>query len=267
VEDLSRSEEPKLYRELASWFHLLTAPEDYAQEAELYRRLMVETAQGEVSTVLELGCGGGNNASHLKKHFRLTLTDLSPRMLEVSRGLNPECEHIEGDMRTLRLGRTFDAVFVHDAISYITEEQGLRDTAETTFVHCRPGGVALFGPDHVREKFEPSTEHGGHDGETRSLRYLMWTWDPDSADTTYRVDFAYLLRDETDEVTVERDRHVLGLFARERWLGILRDAGFIPQVRARPQGEEGGDVFVALKPRQRGRDDADDQERGGSPGG
>ena len=32
----------------------------------------------------------------------------------MSRSINPECEHVQGDMRTLRLGREFDAVFVHD---------------------------------------------------------------------------------------------------------------------------------------------------------
>jgi hypothetical protein len=33
-------------------------------------------------------------------------------MLDVSRALNPECEHIEGDIRTVRLERSFDAVRV-----------------------------------------------------------------------------------------------------------------------------------------------------------
>ncbi|MHC4615594.1 MAG: class I SAM-dependent methyltransferase, partial [Planctomycetota bacterium] len=57
--------------------------------------------------VLELGSGGGNNASHLKKWFDMTLVDLSPHMLEVSRALNPECSHQQGDMRTVRLGTLF----------------------------------------------------------------------------------------------------------------------------------------------------------------
>jgi len=41
-------------------------------------------------------------------------------MLALSMTVNPECEHIEGDMRTLRLGHTFDAVFLHDAVMYLT---------------------------------------------------------------------------------------------------------------------------------------------------
>ena len=132
-------ETPKLYRELAAWWPLLSAPEDYAQEAEDYRKLILEGSDGEARDVLELGSGGGNNASHLKAHFRLTLVDRSPQMLDVSRRLNPECEHVEGDMRSVRLGRTFDAVFVHDAIAYMTTEDDLRGVFATAFEHCHAG--------------------------------------------------------------------------------------------------------------------------------
>src|SRR5262245_29905572 len=123
-----KPEEPKLYRELASWFHLLSSPPDYAEEADFARKLLVETAAETPRTVLELGSGGGNNASHLKVQFSMTLVDLSPGMLELSRELNPECEHLTGDMKSVRLGRVFDAVFVHDAIMYMTTENDLRRT-------------------------------------------------------------------------------------------------------------------------------------------
>jgi SAM-dependent methyltransferase len=238
------TDEPRLYSELASWFHLLTAPEDYAHEAELYRELIEEAAPSATS-ILELGSGGGNNASHLKASFRLTLVDRSPAMLEVSAGLNPECEHVLGDMRTVRLGREFDAVFVHDAVSYMTSEEDLGKAIATASVHCRAGGVALFVPDFVREKFEPRTKHGGHDGDERSLRYLEWVWDPHPDDTTYFSDFAYLLRDESGAVRVVQDRHVCGLFERSAWHGLLVAAGFSSEVRETPWK---GEVFVARKP-------------------
>jgi len=222
----SEDEGPKLYSSLTSWWPLLSAPADYAEEAALYQRLLIAACQRPPKTMLELGSGGGNNASHLKKHFEMTLVDRSPGMLEVSRTLNPECELVQGDMRTVRLGREFDCVFVHDAVCYLTSEADVRQAIETAFVHCRPGGAVLFAPDHVRENFRPSTDHGGHDGEDRSLRYLAWTWDPDPSDSTYLVDFAYLLRDRDGSVHVESDRHVEGLFSRIDWLRWLSDAGF-----------------------------------------
>ena len=77
--------DPPLYGELAPWFHLLTRPEDYAEEAAYSRKVLGEACDPPPRTVLELGSGGGNNASHMKAWFEMTLSDLSPRMLEVSR--------------------------------------------------------------------------------------------------------------------------------------------------------------------------------------
>ena len=78
----------KLYGELASWWPLLSSPEEYEEEAAAYADLLRESAEDEPETVLELGSGGGNNASHLKSQFRMTLVDRSPGMLAVSRALN-----------------------------------------------------------------------------------------------------------------------------------------------------------------------------------
>jgi SAM-dependent methyltransferase len=238
---------PKLYGELADWFHLLTAPEDYAEEAELYRRLLVERADGPVDTVLELGSGGGNNASHLKHHFTLTLVDRSPGMLQLSRELNPECEHVEGDMRSVRLERTFDAVFVHDALAYVTTEPDLRAVLETAYAHCRPGGSALFVPDYVTDTFVSRTAHGGHDASDglRGLRYVEWVQQP--VGETYAVDFAYLLRDG-DRIHVEHDRHMCGLFSRETWLRGLEETGFDANtVEPQFDDEPAGQVIFACR--------------------
>jgi SAM-dependent methyltransferase len=217
---------PKLYRELAEWWPLLSPPEDYAEEAARYREIVAANVDGEVREVLELGSGGGNNASHLKRWFALTLVDRSPEMLAVSRRLNPECEHLEGDMRTIRLGRTFDAVFVHDAIAYILTREDLLRVFVTAREHCRPGGCALFVPDWIRETFTPTTEHGGRDGADRALRYLDWTWDPDPEDETHLMDLTYVMHEPDGTVRVEHDRHECGLFPRAAWLELMERAGF-----------------------------------------
>ena len=180
----------------------------------------------------------------------MTLVDPSPGMLAVSRVLNPDLAHVEGDMRTVRLGRQFDAVFIHDAVVYMTSEADVRRAIETAWAHCRPGGAVLFAPDHVRETFRPSTDHGGHDGPARALRYLEWTWDPDPTDNTYTVDYSYMLRDDRGMVSVEHDRHYEGLFSRQDWLTWLSEAEFEPRAVPFDHSElEPGsyEVFVAKK--------------------
>lgn len=242
---------PRLYGELAEWWPLLSAPEEYADEAAEYRALIEDGARIPVREVLELGSGGGNNASHLKARFDLTLVDRSAAMLEVSRRLNPECEHVEGDMRSVRLGRAFDAVFVHDAVAYITAEEDLRAVFETAFAHCRAGGITLFVPDAVRETFAEATDHGGHDGPDRALRYLEWTWDPDPSDTTVRMDLTYVFHEPDGSVHAELDSHLCGLFPTETWLAGLRNAGF-DDVRSVPLTHEDRPVgslgFVGNRP-------------------
>jgi len=242
---------PRLYGELAAWWPLLSDPGDYVEEAHFYQQQLLAACEGAPRTLLELGSGGGNNASHLKARFEMVLVDRSPGMLEVSRALNPECEHAQGDMRTIRLRREFDCVFVHDAVCYMTTLEDLRQAIATAYVHCRPGGAALFAPDHVRENFRGSTDHGGHDVGTRALRYLEWTSDPDPADTTYTVDYAYLLRESDGSTHVEWDRHIEGLFARADWLRLLSEAGFRPKMVPFDHSDlEPGsyEIFVCQKP-------------------
>lgn len=214
------------YHELAPWWPLVSAPEEYAEEAA-FAAALLRQADPPTRTVLELGSGGGNNAAHLKHEFAMTLVDLSPEMLEVSRRLNPECEHLLGDMRTLRLGRTFDAVFVHDAIEYMTTEEDLRQAVDSVFAHCRPGGVAVLVPDHIAENYEPSTDHGGNDAPDGSgVRYLSWSGPVPPGSSTTTTDYAFLVREADGTVTVAHDRHLLGLFPRETWLRVLTEAGF-----------------------------------------
>jgi hypothetical protein len=230
----------------------MSAPEDYAEEATFYFNAMQTAADRRIETMIELGSGGGNNALHMKRFVKtLVLTDLSDGMLAHSRRINRECEHHQGDMRSIRVDRQFDAVFVHDAIMYMTSEEDLARAMETAFVHCRPGGVALFAPDHVRENFNPSTDCGGHDGIDRGMRYLEWSWDPDPDDTTMTTDYTYTFRDPGGAIRVAHDRHIEGLFPRQTWLRLLRQAGFDPRVLPFNHSElQPGayELFVCVKP-------------------
>lgn len=248
---------PKLYGELASWWPAMSPPAEYVEESAFYRNVLHSAARQPIRSLLELGSGGGHNASHLKQHFdEVVLVDRSVGMLAASRRLNPELQHHEGDMRTVRLGRQFDAVFIHDAICYMTTEEDLRRALETAFVHCKPGAVALFAPDYVRENFKPGADHGGTEEGDRAMRWLEWTWDPNPTDTTYLVDYAYLMRNADGSTVAEHDRHVEGIFPRATWLRLLSDVGF-GQVAVVPLDiadvDPGGhEVFVAIKPASAG---------------
>lgn len=216
----------RLYTDLAPWWPLLSPPAEYAEEAT-FAASVLRTAAIPVRQVLELGSGGGHNAVHLKTYFAMTLVDLSAGMLAVSRRLNPECVHRHGDMRTVRLGQEFDAVFVHDAVDYMVTEDDLARVIATAFAHCRPGGVAVFVPDRTTESFAPETSCGGSDdGDGQGARFLAWLWDPDPADTWVQTDYALMLRGSDGVVDVVQESHRMGLFSRRVWLRLLAGAGF-----------------------------------------
>lgn len=237
-----------LYHDLGSWWPLLSPLEDYAGEAGFFAEVFAAADLGPGPTLLELGCGGGHNAWYLKAGFAAcTLTDLAPEMLAISQGLNPDCEHLVADMRSLRLDRSFDAVFVHDAICYMSSREALCEAIETAWIHCRPGGLALFVPDETRESFEPMTESGGADAPdgSRSLRYLEWVHDPDPEDEQIQTEYVCLLREGEAPVRSVHETHIHGLFPRAVWIDLLQAAGFTVESLIDPYERE---LFLARRP-------------------
>jgi SAM-dependent methyltransferase len=251
----------RLYQDLAAWWPLISPPDVYTAEAA-YLNAVLAAAPGPVRDVLDLGSGGGNVAAHLKAGRALTLVDLSAEMLAVSRELNPDCDHEQGDMRTIRLSRAFDAVLVHDAVDYMTTEADLRQVIETAFAHCRPGGTGLFVPDYTAESFRIASGHGGSsDPSGRQASFREWTWDPDPDDGWIQSEYEFVLRDTDGSVQVVSEAHRLGAFGQETWLALLRGAGFDVESgtepeppAAGPDDEEGPrrprNLFIGRRPEQ-----------------
>jgi SAM-dependent methyltransferase len=248
----------RIYADLAEWWPLISPPREYSAEAAylagVLDRALFREAEPSVQ-VLDLGSGGGHVAVHLKDRFELTLVDISDDMLAVSRQLVPQFPHVRGDMRSVRLGRTFDAVLVHDAIDYIIGTNDLRQAIETAAVHCRPGGVVLFVPDYVKDTFTElaGTGGGGVDEAGRTGRFTERTWDPDPADDWVQADYEFVLCTADGDEKVISESHRLSAFSRETWRTQLSLAGLRldPELTAAPTGLPGrppANLFVARKP-------------------
>jgi hypothetical protein len=172
----------------------------------------------------------------------------------VSSELNPECEHVVGDMRTVRLGRQFDAVFVHDAIDYMTTPSDLAAAIRTAFEHTRPGGIAVFVPDSVRRPGEVAEDEDDlWDGESpdgRAVRVMEWDWDPDPDDDWTQTEYVFLLRDSDGRVRAVHESHRTGWFTEATWMATLRDAGFHPETvrEVTDEDREPRTFFAAHRP-------------------
>ncbi len=216
----------RLYGELSWLWPLFSPPEDYVEEACHWRTLLRELLGPGSHSVVELGSGGGHNLSHLTPDFDAVAVDLSEEMLELSRKLNPGVEHIPGDMRSIRLGRVFDAVLIHDGISHITSETDLTAVFETAACHLRPGGVVIAAPDWFRETFKSIwTAECSYSSEDMGLTAFEYLHDPDPDDTVIEALLTFII-DRGGVCEIEHDRMLLGLFPMALWRKVIRSAGF-----------------------------------------
>lgn len=234
----------RLYRDLVHLWPLTSPPEDYAEEAEYWRRELKRTLGPGRHHILELGVGGGHNLSHLTNDFDATAVDLSDAMMDHSRKLNPSVEHVLGDMRTIRLGRLFDAVLIHDAIDYMISEDDLRAVFATARAHLRPGGVFITAPDSYVETFKsPAIAHETNHKDGEELTFIEYCSDPDPSDT--ETDTVYVFfHTEAGKLKVEVDRHVNGLFSIETWRSLLIEAGFAVEQVDYPVSEDGWPMWL-----------------------
>lgn len=227
----ARVKRNRLYDEFAHLWPVISDPADYAYEASHWRNTIREKLGDGRHRLLELGVGGGNMLSHLVSEFDAVGVDISDKMLANSRRLNPSVEHVIGDMRHIRLDQLFDAVIIHDAINYMVTEQDIRDIFETAHAHLRPGGIVIAAPDYYRETFtDPIILHSHSVTEKVRLTHIEYFYDLDVNDSVIECLMIYVIR-EGGKLRIHKDMHVLGLFAKQRWLELLLECGFAVETR------------------------------------
>ena len=241
----------RLYHDLAWLWPTFSPPEEYVADAQHFRGALRERLGPGRHSVLELGSGGGHTLSHLAADFAMTASDLSTEMLALSQGLNPGVSHHQGDMRTLRLGETFDAVIIHDAISYMLSEEDLLATFRTARSHLAAGGVLVIMPDYFHDSFVgPKVLHWicpqGAANPSPAVTVIEYCHDPDQSDTTIESVFFFIMPGK-EGLRIEQDKHVTGLFSRSTWLRLLAEAGFEAETKQLPgyHGGYAGQLVVA----------------------
>ena len=248
----------RLYNDLAWLWPIVSPPAEYIAEAAQWRDIIrsrlpagagsgTGTAAGRgrrggsggLPSLLDLGCGGGHLLSHLTPDFVTEAVDLSPPMLELSRRLNPQTQHHIGDMRSIRLGRAFDVVAIHDAINYMLTEADLAAAMATAAAHLKPGGLALLAPDWLRDTFAgPKVIDWTRSDRAVDITFIEYIADPDPTDSAIESVFLFIINRD-GRITVEQDRHLSGLFAESVWRRLLAEAGLTAELVA-TEGYEGG---------------------------
>ncbi len=187
----------------AHHYDALYGEKNYAAECDAVEELFRRCSAVPPRTLLDLGCGTGTHALLLaERGFAVTGVDRSPAMLELAReklertGARTDRapEFLEGDIRSLRLGRSFDAVLMLFAVlGYQTGDDDVAAAMRSVASHLRPGGVFIcdvwFGPAVLAigtsDRVKIVDERGGRlhrtssgllDPATNTCRVRFRTW-------------------------------------------------------------------------------------------
>lgn len=226
---------------------------EYTHYCDHVVRLIKQHAQRPVTTLLNIGCGGGKNVFNLKKQYQVMGLDLSPAMIEQAKTLNPTCEFIEGDMRSFSLGKTFDAILMDDAISFMASRADFSAAFQAAFCHLNPGGVMITTPDVTTETFlqnqtvaTPAIDKARLDNV--EVVFIENVYDPDPTDEQYEATILYLIR-ERGILRIETDRYTLGLFSLDTWRQTLSEVGFVVHEGKYVDDQKQYAIFACTKPR------------------
>lgn len=190
-----------VFARYARCYDLLYRDKDYAAEARFVDRLIQTHAPGARS-ILDLGCGTGAHAAALAgAGYRVHGVDRSPEMLGRSRerlarlpaDASANLSFSEGDIRSVRLGETFDAVVaLFHVVSYQTGDEDLRGCLAAAGAHLGKRGIFLFdcwyGPAVLHERPSVKVKRLEDDGlaVTRIAEPVMRP-NENAVDVRYRV--------------------------------------------------------------------------------
>ena len=104
------------------------------------------------TSLLDIGCGNGRLLASLSASIpECWGVDLVGSNIAYARSRGGPCVFHVGDMRTVRLGRTFDAVIcLGNALSYLLTDEDLAQGVATFGAHTRPGSLLILDPLNAR---------------------------------------------------------------------------------------------------------------------
>lgn len=216
-------------------YDLLYQDKDYSEECDLIDRIFKDYGDGDISHVLDLGCGTGNHALLLaQRGYQITGIDISKDMLAHARNKAadvPELDSLtllEGDIRSLELNRRFDgAIMMFAVLGYQQGNADVLSALGSVRRHLSDGGIFIFdiwyGPavlqqrpsDRFKEIPTPSGKvlrHASGELDTRNhtctVNYHLWQLDGDNL------------------VSETKESHLMRYFFPLELEGLLEQSGF-----------------------------------------
>jgi SAM-dependent methyltransferase len=220
------------------------AGKDYASEAADLHGLIQSLRPG-AATLLDVACGTGAHLAHLQRWYAVTGADIDPAMLAVARRRCPGVDLVAADMRTLALGRRFDAVTC--LFSSVAYGDDLAGAVAALAAHVAPGGVLVVdGWIRPERWLDPAPPHAltarSDDGSVAVSRVGHSTTDGRRT----RLDLQYLIGRTGAPTEHVVEHHDLVLYRDDEYRAAFAAAGIAVDVVPGPYSDR--DRYAGVAP-------------------
>lgn len=216
---------------------------DHAAEAQKVHQIIQGYQRISGNTLLEVACGTGLHASVLQKHYQVEGLDLDPEMLTVARQNYPDIPFHQADMADFNLGKQFDVVTcLFSSIGYVKTTPRLEQAIQTMTQHLLPRGMLIVEPWFTPDQWKTGRLSALFVNQP-DLKISRMNISEADGKLSFFV-FHYTVG-TPQGIVYFTERHELGLFTHEEYLGAFRKAGL--ETIHDPQGLDGRGLYIGLK--------------------
>jgi ubiquinone/menaquinone biosynthesis C-methylase UbiE len=234
-----------MFTKSARFYDAIYARKDYAAEAEALRAIIASEMDRPARTLLDVACGTGRHLAQMQTAFEVEGADLNEDLLALAKERLPNVRLHHADMRSIDLGRDFDAVTcLFGAIGYLTSREDLEAAIAAMARHVAPGGLLIVDPWWPPDKWVLDGNPRALFVDEPELKIARMSISGREGDIA-TLNFHYLVATR-EGVFPFTENHRLGLFTMAEQVAAFRAAGL--DVRHDAVGLIGRGIFVGRKP-------------------
>jgi SAM-dependent methyltransferase len=124
----------------------LIYPEKDEATPRMCLRMFDRYLAAPASSIVDIGCGTGRDINVLSRHCKDCWgIDYLQENIAYAKETRPHLNLVRGDMRSIRLGRTFDVILcLGSALMYSLSNQDVESTLETFAAHAHAGTLLII---------------------------------------------------------------------------------------------------------------------------
>lgn len=214
-----------MYKELAKYYDLIYSWKDYKKETNKINKLVKKYKKSDGNKLLDVACGTGKHLEYFVEKFSCTGIDLNEEMISVAKKNISDVDFKTADMVSFDLNDKFDIITcLFSSIGYVKTYDNLEKTITNFENHLKSSGVVIIEPWFTKSTYWvglPSMTT--YDGEDIKIARLNTT----AIDKDLSVmEMHYLIVEKNKDVKYFVDKHELGLFETDKFLEMMKNAGF-----------------------------------------